>query len=197
MASSGAPQCALTDRMLTIAARRPARLHVRHGRLHQEERRARIDGKLPVPFVDRAGLQRGAIGEGGGVDQAVDAAEAVDRVGDDGGRRVRFAKIGVDEVSAAPGACKSSAHRSPRAALRPTIAIPATALAAASRAMVSPGPRVPPGDDKRLAFESDDQCILLVLLLAWLALGCRITPPSSGRSPTARCHRLAGAPPRR
>ena len=106
---------------------------------------------------------------GGGVDQAIDAAEAGDCLGDDGGGRVRFAKVGADEGDGAGGARQPLAHR-----------LASSRIAAddrdAGRAAFcgQPGdgfaePLGSAGDDQRLAFESHDQWMSLQLwALVWL-----------------------------
>ena len=58
--------------------------------LHQEARGTRIDGEDPLPKFRRHVGDRCAVGDAGGIDEAVDAAEARQRLGDDPVRRVNL-----------------------------------------------------------------------------------------------------------
>ena len=157
------------------AARRAARLHVRHRGLHQEERGARVDGKQPVPILQRSGQQRCAVGKGGGIDQAIDTAELCDRRRHDGGGRVRFAKVGANEGDGAAGRVSCTADG------LATLGIAADDRdgCRAARGGKCGDRRAQPlrsaGDHKRLAFKTNDQ---------------RIAPQVEALRPDRKCRKL-------
>jgi hypothetical protein len=77
--------------MLTIRAWLPARHHVAHRRLHEEERRPQVDRHVGVEELRGGVDQRAAAGESRRVDQAVDPAEATDHLGH---RALRLRDVG-------------------------------------------------------------------------------------------------------
>ena len=86
------------DRALDLLA-----LHDQHGALNQEERRAHIDVEDLVVALFRGVENIAAIGDPGGVDQRVDAAEAAIGFADHGAAVGDFGKVRPDEIGGTAG----------------------------------------------------------------------------------------------
>ena len=82
-------------------------------RLHEKERRPRVDGVKPIPQRQIGVEQRSAVGEGGGIGQRVDMAELLQRAGENPRRGVGVLEVGGDELAGAPCRSISAAAAAP------------------------------------------------------------------------------------
>ena len=145
MASSGDPQWALIERMLTIAPPRPPVAHGPDRVLHQEERRPGVDVEKRCPVVDVAVENRRAIGEAGGVDEGVDPPEAGEARRDQAARAPRRRRgRRATNSTGVPARDRRSRTCSPRTASRPVSNRPAAPARVAASAIASPTPWVAP-----------------------------------------------------
>ena len=118
--------------------------HDAHALLDEEERRAHVDVEnLIVALLGRV-ENIAAIGQRGGVDQGVDAAEALVRLGDHLAAVGDASEIRLDEDGRTARRRNVARDPLPRSALRPQITSPAAPRSPNSRAIASPKPCVPP-----------------------------------------------------
>jgi hypothetical protein len=108
--------------------------------LHQKERRARVDGKEPVPQGKIRVDQRAAIRCGGRIDKRVDAAEPLRRKVEDRVWRVRLFEIRLDKCARAPALSTAVMADGALRESRPTITTDSAPLRAAPAAIARPMP---------------------------------------------------------
>ena len=164
------------------AARPLRRLQPAHRFLGQDEGCAHVDVEQPVPQLDAGVLDRAAVGQAGGVDQAVDRAEALGRLCHDALARLGIGEIGARRTASGRTSLRCPWRRLRRApASRPVMHSALAPLAAASRAIASPTPCVPP---------------VTRMTLPSTRISLMRGPSAPAPSPAVRCD-ATSAPPRR
>ena len=124
--------------------RRAAAAKVIDEPLHEEERRPCIGPADPLPIGDIRFGERPTVGQGGGVDQRVDAAKLRKRVIEHAIRRRRVDKIGGDEGAFRALPFDRGDGGLPRSASRPVTSTASAPARATARAMAKPMPCVEP-----------------------------------------------------
>ena len=128
--------------MLTTLPPPPA-AHQPRGLLHEQERRAGVDREQPVPQLGARVVERAAAAEPGGVDQPVEAAEALRRRRRSTARQsASRASSAGDEHARRPRARRGPPRRAGARARRRRC--PRRPAARARRAIAAPRPWVPP-----------------------------------------------------
>ena len=105
--------------MLTMLPAAAGAAHHSRRLLHEQERRARVDREQPVPELDARVVERAAAAEPRGVDQPVEAAEALVAGTDDRAALRLVGEVGGDEDRLAAERRELVAHRLAALAIAP------------------------------------------------------------------------------